>query len=172
MGWGLVAVDLRELVESEKSIAVFTSWERRAGYYRFFAPLDIEGVTIEGLELRGSTLVRFPDQSVTFQLQYQRTGARMMPLCRIEWRPIKPHDNKGVGPPEYRFLKLTGSHIHPFDLNLKMGTTPRTKDNLPVAIPLEPDPTDFHHLLEIAGQKLRITNLGSVPVPEWEAELI
>ena len=46
------------------------------------------------------------------------------------------------------------------------------RGNLPVAVPIEPEPETFAELLVFAGNELRIQDLHRVATPEWQAQLV
>lgn len=86
---------------------------------------------------------------------------------RIEWRPLKPHNNKNRGPEKYRNVLIKGSHVHPFDLNWNEAPSLVRRGNLPIAVPLPFEPTTFEDFLAFAQDELRISDLGSVQRPNW-----
>jgi hypothetical protein len=93
--------DLDILHKSRKSFPLKPQWKDRGnGWLVLISPLDIDGVTIEGLNFRAAAKTDRPDESVTFQLEYlpRRKGVKGGPMARIEWLPIRPHNNKFVGP--------------------------------------------------------------------------
>ena len=135
-------------------------------------PLDIDGLTVEGAQLRMTALRVRPDENVVIQLEFKRPGFKFRPACRIEWRPISGHNNKGLGPPEYRFKEIKTSHYHPFELNWSYRLGEMRAGNLKVAIPIVPDPPDFQSLLDFTGETLNINNIGLVSSPPWEGVLL
>jgi hypothetical protein len=90
-----------------------------------------------------------PDEHVIFQLEYHRPRQHGGALGRIEWRPIGSHQNKGIGPPEFRFREITGSHIHPFDWNWHHEAKRLRQKNLPVAVPIELEINNFRRFLNL-----------------------
>ena len=117
-----MAFELPDIVAAEKTLATTGRWAVRdprgnSNWLTFVAPLEIDGVTIAGLRLRGTAIISLPDEAVCFQLEYHRPRQHGSALARIEWRPLKGHNNKGLGPKEYRFIETKGCHYHPFDLN-------------------------------------------------------
>jgi hypothetical protein len=133
--------------------------------------LEIEGVTIAGLRLRATAIKNRPDASVTFQLEYQRPKFPGSALSRVEWRPAGgAHNNRGLGPPEHRNKFITGTHYHPFDLNWQDAASQVGRGNLPIAIPLVPEPEDFAVLVAFVAQEFRIPNANIVSEPPWEAD--
>jgi hypothetical protein len=109
---------------------------------------------------------------VCLQLEHSLPRLKFRPLWCIDWRPTSGHNNKGKGQPEYRFKNIIGSHHHPFELNWNERTSSLRVGNLPIAVPLEDDPPDFHSLLAFAGEAFKITNLGTVRPPPWEEFLL
>ena len=109
---------------------------------------------------------------VAFQLEYHRPRQHGSALGRVEWRPIKPHDNNGLGPNEHRFRKIIGTHKHPFDLNWRDAAKQLRRGNLPIAIPIELEINDFYTLLDFVGKEFRINNIEKVPSPGWAPRLV
>jgi hypothetical protein len=106
-----MALDLSTLVESEKTLPFQPDWaERDSEGLVIVCPLEIAGVTIEGLQFRATAKKRLPDEMVTFQVEYHPPGELGGPLCRLEWRPLSSHSNKGRGPVEWQ-NRLTGRGI-------------------------------------------------------------
>ena len=95
--------DLPALISADKVLVAAPAWaEIGPGVLVLTAPLEIEGVTIEGLTLRGTARKPMPDRQVVFQLEYRAAGISGGPICRIEWRPLSGHNNRGIGPKEFR----------------------------------------------------------------------
>jgi hypothetical protein len=95
-------VELPALVAAKKTLPITPVW-RRTGtldWIQATAPLDIDGVTVEGLRVRVTAKQGLSNENVTCQLEYlpsPRGSVRGGPLWRIEWRPLSPHNNKGLG---------------------------------------------------------------------------
>jgi hypothetical protein len=166
-------LSLTEIVSAEKAFPGAPQWiPREDKWIEIVSPLDIAGVTIEGLRFRGAALQNRPDEAVTFQLEYipPRANVRGGPLWRLEWRPVSPHDNKGVGPPEWRFRKQAGSHHHPFTLNWDAQARLVRRGNLPIAVP-NPDMADasYDGFVAFAAEQLKIPGLHASAVPPpWQ----
>ena len=115
-------LDLPTLMASAKRIASFPQdgWgESDANRFMWSAPLDVNGVTIEGLTLRFRALKFRPEAAVCVALTHTpiRSAHVGGAIARIDWRPTHSHNNKGTGPVEFRFLEQKCSHHHRFDLN-------------------------------------------------------
>ena len=110
-----------------------------------------------------------PDEEVLFQLEYHGvlipggTG----PLIRLEWNPLRPHNNKGRGPEDLRFLDQIGSHVHHFEDNWHEGSGAMLRDNLPIARPVLKPIQGFNDCLGFVGNLFRINNIELVKTPEW-----
>jgi hypothetical protein len=133
---------------------------------RLKGALAIEGVIQEGLYLYGRTLKRPFGEDVTFGLQYTY-GEINHQLVRLDWRPKRPHTDQ-IGPISAR-QSFSGSNLHSFDDNAKYGVI-AFRNNLPKAVPLEPDPLSFHDLMINVGQRLNILNIDLVPEPPWDTQ--
>jgi hypothetical protein len=164
-----MAGTLRELVEAEKLIAAPTDWTKRGKRLELKLPLEIDGLIEEGLFLRASALEPLPDQEVMLQLEYHGISipGGTGPLARIEWNSLRPHNNKGKGPAELRFVDQRPSHVHHFHDNWSDETGALLRDNLPVARPIVEPIQEFTDLLDFAGNLFRIKNIRLVKVPEW-----
>jgi len=164
-----MAETLRELVEAEKLIASPADWTKRGRRLELKLALEIDGLVEEGLFLRGSALERLPDQEVMFQIEYHgiRVPGGTGPLTRIEWNPLRPHNNKAKGPKELRFLDQFGSHVHLFDDNWSEANGALLKDNLPIARPISEPIQGFKECVDFVGNLFRINNIEVIKVPEW-----
>jgi hypothetical protein len=106
------------------------------------------------------------------QLEYNPPRGRNEHLIRIEWRPLAPHTNNNKAPERYRLMIICTSHIHRFEHNYFEAGSRMVRGNLPHAIPLEPDPSDFGDLLEVAAKELMISDLSRVATPPWQARMV
>jgi hypothetical protein len=170
-------MELPELYEAAKAIVSPTDWIERDGtrhshMLTMIAHLEVDGVSIPGLRLRGTAIRNLPDRAVCFQLEYHRPRQHGAALDRIEWRPIKGHNNKGMGPAEHRFILMAGTHQHQFELNWNEAQKQLRRGNLPIAIPLSIEPDTYQRLLEVVGEHFNISGLERVQQPPWEADLV
>jgi hypothetical protein len=168
-----MALDLSTLVESEKTLPFQPDWaERDSEGLVIVCPLEIAGVTIEGLQFHATAKKRLPDEMVTFQIEYHPPGELGGPLCRLEWRPLSNHNNKGRGPVEWQNRLIVGCHHHRFDLNLEYAEKELRQGNLPIAVPLASSPSTFDGLLVLVKKEFRVNNIELVEVPPWEPTLV
>jgi hypothetical protein len=162
-----------ELVAAEKTIPAPLRWAKSGErYLEVVSTLDVDGVTVQGLQLRILAWRQYPDEAVCIQLLYAWPRAKYRPIWRIEWRPFSGHNNRNKGPPEFRLREIKGSHQHTFRLNWREGEGVLRQGNLPIAVPINPDPTNFASLLAFSGNELRIRNMGTIPAPPWEGVLL
>src|SRR6476620_2471785 len=106
------------LISANKALHGVPVWrERNRDALDFSVPLEIEGVTVEALTLRGHALKSIADRDLIFQLEYHHALIIGGPVARIEWHPLRPHSNRGLGPKEFRHIIQDKSHHHRFDLN-------------------------------------------------------
>lgn len=117
-------------------------------------------------------MLRRPDADVVFQLEHHPFSEFGGPICRMEWKPLRGHTNKGCGPKALQFREIRGSHHHPFDLNWAHSEKEVKRGKLPIAIPIEPEPTNFRDFLAIIGKAFKIKNIQLIAVPEWQAVLL
>ncbi|MEQ8447367.1 MAG: hypothetical protein RIB57_15895 [Pelagibacterium sp.] len=168
-----VLEELRETFEARKRLEGAVGWERSGDgrSLQFVVPLMIDGLIAEGVRLRGLTSTRRPDRDVSFQHE-QILGGTTYHVSRLDWRPRAPHTNRGAGPEELRFSPISGSHWHPFQLNAELGVEAvLSMGNLPVALPIDPDPLDFNALKNTLRELFRIGNAQEIGLPPWSPEL-
>lgn len=168
-------MELPDIAAADKVIPGAPKWEiRDAERLTLVSALDIDGITIEGLRFRSTAFVRLPHECVTFQLEYlpPRSNVKGGPFERLEWRPLKGHNNKGLGPPEWQYIQQDGTHHHLFDINWNGQAKRVRRGDLPISLPVEPDPVSFQEALALAGKKFRINNIDVVVPPPWEATLL
>jgi hypothetical protein len=166
-------VDPTPYALGKKSIPGLPVWlELKTDYLVLVTPLDMDGVTVEGLRLRVTARKSLPDEQVTLQMEYRNPAGEGGPFARIEWRPLRPHDNKGFGPPEWRHRKMYGTHHHSFAENWLWCQQQVERGRLKVALPIDPDAPSFTALLAVAAQEFRIPDLTSIAAPGWEANLL
>lgn len=165
-----MVLQLPDISAATKLLPQFPEWKQRDKDWLFLvSPLDIDGVTVEGLQMRATALVALPDECVTFQIEYypRPSNVKGGPLCRIEWRPLKGHNNKNRGPVELRNVPQKCSHDHGFDLN--WGEDPKAvrRGELPLAVPINQNPQDFEGLLAFVKKEFRISNVELIERPPW-----
>jgi hypothetical protein len=165
-----MGVDLAEMMEANKRLALDAGWAVQNEELTFVVPLEIEGATIP-LNLRGKTYLRQPDRNVMLQVEFVPDIGKTEPLSRFDWKPFHTHNNRNRGPAKWRFIPLNQTHVHAFNLNWLADDKKMIGKNLPVATPLEADPS-FTEMLAILKQKFKILNASEIPPPPWERRLI
>jgi len=170
-------LDLPDIFAATKSLVPTGTWAARdlhpgkSDWITFTASLEINEITIAGLKLKATAISRLPDRAVRFQLEYHHRRRAGPALARIEWRPLKGHNNKAIGPPEHRHRQLNSCHRHPFDLNWAHSPGQVRRGNLLIAVPIADSPKSFGALLEFVGEEFRINGIERVPQPPWAPEL-
>lgn len=167
---------LPSLIVARKTMATVTRWIESDDHFNFTVALDIDRVTQIGLRPRGKCCRDYADENVTFQIEYQFKGiSKLVPVARIDWRPVKPHQNPNCGPMDMRLLRFHASHQHPFQENhdWMVGNGQPLADNiklknLPFAIPLETDPQNVSDLIGLMGKLFGIGGVGAIPAPPWK----
>jgi hypothetical protein len=157
------------LIDTTKTLPIQVSWSPAEGdgCISFLSPLDVAGVTPQNFFLRGKAYEQYVDKAVTLQIEIGLEGQRTrIPIMRLDWRPLSRHNNRGIGPDRLRWLQQD-SHLHPCIENWVESRGSMRTGNLPVAIPLDPDPIDFKSVLEISKTMFRINNLETIPTPPW-----
>jgi hypothetical protein len=140
----------------------------------FLTPLEVDGVTIAGLALRGVCYQHRPDEAVMLQMEAAMPGLRTrVPLVRLDWRPATGgHKNPRRGPDLHAKRFITGSHLHPFELNWLFAAEVMRTGNLPFATAVSPDPNDFAEVLDLVGSVFRISNISLIETPSWSRKLL
>lgn len=162
--------DLEHFWLAQKELAIYPDWKRRGRdeFVRLVSPLDIDGVTEEGLRFTMSAHVYTPDRWVTFQIEYASLrNPKGSPLVRFEWRPRTPHNNKGIGPVEHRHKLITATHAHPFDLNWAHSRGQVRKGSLPIAVPIEHKMETYKDALAFVEKYFRINGVKEILEPPW-----
>jgi hypothetical protein len=166
-------VKLPEIVGADRNLSGVQIWiAKEPNQLSLVSALEVDGVTLAGVQLRMRAITDLPDRAVMIQLEYNPPKGRNERLIRVEWRPLAPHVNNGKAPSPYEFMTIAGSHIHRFEHNYNVAGERMVRNNLPHAIPLEPDPENFRELLELAGKELNISDLHRVETPEWQARMV
>jgi hypothetical protein len=162
--------DLERFWKSDKELSIDPDWRRRGQheFARLVSPLDIDGITEQGLRFTISAHIYSPDRWVTFQMEYESLRfPRGVPFVRFEWRPTAPHNNKGIGPPEHRHKPIAETHIHPFELNWDHAENQVRKGNLPIAIPVTQSIETYQEALDFVQSCFKIKGVNALPQPPW-----
>lgn len=171
----MLRMELPEIFHAQKSLPLRPSWlQGDNDRLSLVSPLDIDGVTVEGLRLRVTAISCRIEECVTMQIEYfpPKRDVRGGPMARLEWKPLTGHNNKNCGPMEFRNVVISGTHHHRFDLNWDEQSSALRRGNLPIAVPITPDLPSFKTLVDLASQEFRISNLGWLPEPLWQARLV
>jgi hypothetical protein len=170
---GRMPQDIEGLFRAEKMLAAQPAWvQRDSDCLEIVCSVEIDGVVKEGLFFRLTARKSMPDEMVTAQIEFHPPGEAGGPLARIEWKPLSSHNNRGLGPKEYRHRLIEGCHHHAFESNLKFAEIEIRKGRLPVALPLRESPADFDALLDLVSKEFRITNIHWIEAPPWEPLLV
>lgn len=167
-------VALGALLRAEKTLSSPIAWvEDGPGNLRFNRTLDIDGVTEASFILFGRAVAVLPDRHVVLGLRWVDATGRGGHFDRFDWNPMDAHNNKGLGPPEFRHVVVEGTHHHRLADNaaLTMGLAQAMRENLPVAVPVEPEP-GWQDFLAAATQSWHIHDLVNTPVPPWQYDLL
>ena len=159
---------------AQKVLSIRPSWKSLANaeFVQIVSPLDLGDLTVEGLQFRASAHIYSADRAVTFQIEYHPVSAKGGPISRVEWRPRSPHGNKGIGPDQFRFIEITGSHVHPFGLNWDHSETLVRRGVLPIAVPISPDPESYDEALAFVEKEFRIKGIIALPMPPWTDKML
>lgn len=166
-------VDLSILYAANKSFPSALNWQFRDNdWMAFVSPLDVDGVTIEGFRFRATANRMRPDEHVTFQLEYlpPRRHPKGGAIARVDWKPLTAHNNKMVGPDQYKNVIQRCTHHHEFWLNWQHSEKSVWKGNLEISVPVEPEQS-FEEIVAFVGKEFKISNIEWLPTPPWSATL-
>lgn len=167
---------LHPLVESWKTLASGARWSepsRIDGKMEFLAPLDIDGVTIAELSLRGIVWDQRPDQDVMLQLETGIPGARTRtPLIRLDWKPLSPIHRNLKGPIGLRGMIILGTHEHPFEPDWLEDMQRMRIGNLPIAQQISVPLQTFSDVLNYGKNLFRVSDIESISMPPWSPKLL
>lgn len=165
-----MAIDLSVLNAFEKSFPSRPVWRVRDDeWFQLTSPLDVDGVTVEGLRFTASAMRLRPDESVSFCLEYYpgKRDGRGGCFARVEWRALGEHYNKASAPNGLRLARITGTHVHPFTVNWSANSGGVRRGELPIAEEVRPEPT-YEQVVAFVGREFRISNIDWVGAPDWE----
>lgn len=166
-----MALTYPEIIAATKSLSSKQEWtDLSNGKIEILHPLDIDGVTQEGLFLRGVALKDQPNLDVTLLLQCALSRRRGRAIERIDWRPFHKHRNHR-GPPGHQFNWVRGTHRHSFELNWLNEEGRLRAGNLPVAEVVTPAPESYDDLLAFVAKHFRINGVQDIGLPPWEESL-
>jgi hypothetical protein len=166
--------DLRRLYAAEKSFGAPPQWffdGTEQERYSMTVPLSVDYVIEEGFYLEGNCLRGYPDENVSLSLVYKPSTGFAGPLERFDWKPHHFHENRGGVKGEWKWKRITGTHVHPFELNKALGWERMVRGNLPRAMPVPEPLTGFRDMLESVRQAWKIQDIQRIPVPEWQPRL-
>lgn len=162
---------LQDFVTAAKTLAVPVAWTTEGRNFRFQVPLDIDGITEPGLTLIGRASTAVPDRHVSLNLSYRTPEGAGGTFERLDWRPIDAHNNKGNARADLAWRQISGTHHHQWALNQHLRME-EALDDLPVAEPVQPEPTTWGELLRVAARVWQIDSLQHLPLPPWEPSLL
>lgn len=138
-----------------------------AGRFILVVPLnDGSGVTIEGARLRLHVPARRLDMDMTATVESLDWQGGPCCIARLDANPTSPHTNShwrklGVPP------RIEGTHLHPLELNVRLGREAFAPGNLPVAQPIKDDIRSFRDFLRSVGNAFSISGISNLPTPPW-----
>jgi hypothetical protein len=163
---------LRDLLAAPKSLGSEPEWRTDGDKLTLAAPIEIDGVTEEGLQLRGSALLRHEMREVTLGLVYLPGGETGGMFERIDAWPLHEHANKGHGPSALRFRTfLVGeTHHHGLENNRHLPIEQLLND-LPVAERIDPQPNSWRALMRHASKAWNFEPDLMLTSPPWQPDL-
>jgi hypothetical protein len=132
---------------------------------------DTSGASIEGAALRIMVWRHRPMQDMTATLEATH---QMKPVClaRLDVAPSGVHINRF-----WRRFKcpptIEGSHFHPFEQNALVGRSAfDPSENLPVAVPVDPEPQSFRDFVKVIGSVFNISETEKLPTPPAQESML
>lgn len=172
MGEDAILERLRAILNTPKAAIGELGWtadKQHANVIRCPIVCQCADPQLTGVELRGTSFIDRPNEHVGFQLLADIRGETYR-ITRVDWRPRAPHTNK-KGTSDIKGTTVWTS-IHHFERNAALGLSVMQNNNLPIALPIEPEPDDFEALLRYIGDTLSLTNAHEIPVPRWSKSLL
>jgi hypothetical protein len=127
---------------------------------------DASSYTLATLRIAWRAVRGNADRDVSASLIVTIQG-RDYAAWRMDWRPVHPHLNQ-CGPKELRGLSVDTTGIHEFEHNSKLGLLQMQTKNLPVCVPVDPEPHDFDAFVRFVCSRLNvIITDGKILSPPW-----
>lgn len=143
-----------------------TGWHdgNRAGAMEQVIPIEVARDGLDEARVVLTANRRRPNADVSAILIARLDGSDFR-LLRLDWRPPRPHRNR-CGP--VHLVGVTSwTGIHPFTENAALGLSRMMAENLPVCMPLEPEPPDFQALVECLCAMIDLTLTETIASPPW-----
>lgn len=157
---------MRRAFEEPKVVAGTLTWRQGNRPRKRVLVALAEGETLNA-ELHVTATADLPNEDVSFQLCLAEPSDTF-PICRFDWRPPRAHVNK-VGT-HRGIVSWTG--FHPFEDNAALGLSAMAANNLPVSMPVEPEPRDFAEATAYVCATFNLVLLNELPPPPWSPYLI
>ena len=131
-------------------------------------PVEVHAPTIGTARLIWRAVRRSPDRDASVTLVTTIQG-KDLTAWRMDWRPLLPHTNT-CGPVRLKGLTVkTG--IHEFGCNSRLGMRTMQSRNLPICVPVEPEPHDFDAFVRYVCKTLNVSLTEQVLGPPWSPTL-
>lgn len=163
--------DLCKAVAAPKRILAFPEWRRNGISLRLKANLEVDGIVLQGVTFLAQCNAERPDEQVTLNILAEIKPKERC-IARIDWRGLG-HGNRDHLCGGYKFTDAGRTHFHDPALHrgIDFAELFDGENNLPIALPIHPEPDSFNDLLARAADLLHIQNLTDMPVPPWETTL-
>ncbi|MFG1330180.1 hypothetical protein V5F41_02890 [Xanthobacter autotrophicus] len=161
---------MRRSLRATKRLTVAPKWTVAddRGATRLTVALECDDPDLTGIALCLRTNANTPDADLSAQL-FVSLADHDWRIERIDWRPRNPHTNR-TGSADLKGLTVeTG--IHSFEENTTCGLAEMQAKNLPLVVPLKPEPQTFDELLAVARVRFSIVDTSSIPDPPWSPNL-
>lgn len=157
---------MRQALAEPKIVAGTLVWRPGNRPRKLVLAALAEGRTLNA-ELRISAVTDLPDEDMSFQLSLAEP-ADTFPITRFDWRPPRAHTNR-VGQ-QRGVTSFTG--LHPFEDNAALGFSAMVANNLPISLPVAPEPGDFGQAVAYVCATFNFAFRNPLPTPPWSRSLI
>lgn len=165
--------EARGILDAPKTLVNLSEWKPKASstgpvvVYSFEARVKAASVLPRGVWFR--IVVRNVSRmTATFQLDCDDIGNQShIPLYRLDWRPLRPHTNGDLGPPELHGLFFDSGVTHEhfcFD-HVSPGQEMLRAEGVQSARRPRKDFDEFHAALSHVCDTLKLANCGDIPEP-------
>jgi hypothetical protein len=171
------AIDqIRDMLRAPKHFSEWPYWiessESADGEFSFLTGMAVDGVSVAGVRLRGIAPFSPVNRDVRIQLDCL-IGSRWVHVSRFEFRPVSGHSNPFDERDFPRKIAPGTCHAHLFSDNSRRGLEAfDPRNNLPLAVPLDPQPSSFNEFLAYVADELGLEDLRHISAPPWQERLL
>lgn len=160
-----------EIVAASKALAETVVWSVDGRYYRFDVALNVNGMGLAGLTLKGKAPIDIPNRGVAITMCWRPARARPEAFTRACWRPLGIHKPKKWRPSWGVPQTIGGSHLHCPDGNWIEDESRVRSGNLPYATPIEPEPETFEKFVALVQNLYNVEGLSGAIASPWPQDI-